>query len=152
MDRIKEVSTNNRCKPLPTKALSLSLSLSQQSRAKPIPSFDLDLTRRAHPFPLSFHTFSPYCCIIIVLPLLLFFFFFPSAAAAAMGFGNRRHAMRANGNGYMAQIRVRLGAAAINMIIPLEEGKESGYTLHIRPDDSDKGKVKLPGFRNGVKK
>ena len=138
MDRIKEVSTNNRCKPLPTKALSLS----RQSRAKPIPSFDLDLTRRAHPFPLSFHTFSPYCCIIIVLPLLLFFFFFfffPSAAAAAMGFGNRRHAMRANGNGYMAQIRVRLGAAAINMIIPLEGmkearregGRESGYTVHI---------------------
>ena len=46
-------------------------------------------------------------------------------AAAAIGFGNRRHAMRANGNGYMAQIRVRLGAAAINMIIPLEGMKEA---------------------------
>ena len=41
-----------------------------------------------------------------------------------MGFGGMRE-REANGNGYMAQIRVRLGAA-INMIIPLEGMKEGG--------------------------
>ena len=135
MDGPNKGSFNEQSLQTITHKSSLSLS-AEQSKTYPIlRSISIS---RSSPHP-SFHTFSPYCCII-VLPLLL--------SSLQLRWGSAI-GMRANGNGYMAQIRLR---AAINMIIPLEEGKESGYALHIRQDDSDRGKVKLTGFCNCITK